>query len=60
MGRYEEPPMCTDCSGTGEGQYDGARCSTCNGTGDTIDYEWERWVEIEIAERRADEAGCEW
>lgn len=25
--------MCSHCGGTGEGQYDGSRCSVCKGTG---------------------------
>ena len=29
-----EDEYCPSCSGTGEGQYDGSRCSTCNGSGE--------------------------
>lgn len=29
----EEDGYCTTCAGTGEGQYDGARCSACGGKG---------------------------
>lgn len=29
----EEEPMCSHCSGTGEGQYDGSRCNVCKGKG---------------------------
>jgi DnaJ-class molecular chaperone len=25
--------MCTTCSGSGEGMYDGTRCRSCNGSG---------------------------
>ena len=25
--------ICTACNGSGEGQYDGPRCSTCGGSG---------------------------
>ncbi len=30
----EEEEYCPSCSGTGEGQYDGSRCSTCGGSGE--------------------------
>jgi hypothetical protein len=30
---FEEPQMCSACSGTGEGQYDGTNCYSCNGKG---------------------------
>ena len=33
---YEEPdeePICVSCDGSGEGQYDGTRCSSCRGSG---------------------------
>lgn len=29
----EDEEMCSHCSGTGEGQYDGSRCNVCNGSG---------------------------
>lgn len=29
----EEDNECPHCAGTGEGQYDGARCSSCRGRG---------------------------
>ena len=29
----EEELICSDCSGSGEGQYDGTTCSTCHGGG---------------------------
>lgn len=28
-----EDYLCASCNGSGEGQYDGTRCSTCHGTG---------------------------
>jgi hypothetical protein len=28
-----EDPLCAQCSGSGEGQYDGTRCMTCKGKG---------------------------
>ena len=28
-----EPELCTACNGSGEGQYDGTRCSYCGGSG---------------------------
>ena len=28
-----EPELCTACNGSGEGQYDGTRCSYCGGRG---------------------------
>lgn len=31
---FETPEMCGNCSGTGEGQYDGSRCTSCNGRGE--------------------------
>ena len=32
-GMEYEPPMCGDCSGSGEGMYDGSRCRGCRGSG---------------------------
>ena len=29
----DELPYCGGCNGTGEGQYDGASCSWCGGSG---------------------------
>lgn len=29
----EEAEYCSGCDGTGEGQYDGASCSWCGGSG---------------------------
>jgi DnaJ-class molecular chaperone len=29
-----EPGYCPNCSGSGEGMYDGSRCSSCKGTGE--------------------------
>lgn len=29
----EECSICSDCNGSGEGQYDGTRCHYCNGRG---------------------------
>lgn len=29
----DDETMCSHCSGTGEGQYDGSRCNVCKGTG---------------------------
>ena len=29
----DDDNYCTNCSGSGEGQYDGTRCSECNGSG---------------------------
>lgn len=29
----QEPPMCSSCSGTGMGSYDGSSCYSCNGRG---------------------------
>lgn len=29
----EEAAYCSGCNGTGEGQYDGASCSWCRGSG---------------------------
>lgn len=26
--------LCSDCNGSGEGSYDGARCATCHGWGE--------------------------
>ena len=31
----QESYMCRYCSGTGEGQHDGARCWVCKGSGET-------------------------
>ena len=28
-----EPGLCGACNGSGEGQYDGTRCSYCHGSG---------------------------
>lgn len=27
------PPLCSACNGSGEGQYDGTRCRSCGGSG---------------------------
>lgn len=34
--RYEsdEPEICATCNGSGEGMYDGTRCSSCGGSGE--------------------------
>lgn len=29
----DEPEICGQCNGSGEGMYDGSRCSRCHGTG---------------------------
>ena len=29
----DDDDYCTSCAGTGEGMYDGAHCSACNGRG---------------------------
>jgi hypothetical protein len=29
----DSSPICTNCSGSGEGMYDGTRCSACSGLG---------------------------
>lgn len=29
----EEEPICPSCNGSGEGQWDGSRCSQCKGRG---------------------------
>ena len=29
----EDPTICVACNGSGEGQYDGTKCSTCKGKG---------------------------
>jgi len=29
----EVPELCTQCNGSGEGMYDGTRCTTCHGRG---------------------------
>lgn len=29
-----EPGYCPNCAGSGEGRYDGSRCSSCKGTGE--------------------------
>ena len=31
----DEPEICSACNGSGEGMYDGTRCSYCYGTGTT-------------------------
>lgn len=30
----DDTVLCHACSGSGEGMYDGSRCTACNGTGD--------------------------
>lgn len=30
----EEEGYCSACAGSGEGQYEGSRCSTCKGRGE--------------------------
>lgn len=34
LGDDYEPGICPACNGSGEGQYDGTRCSTCKGKGE--------------------------
>lgn len=34
-----EPPICGQCSGSGEGMHDGTRCLHCKGTGSEPDGE---------------------
>ncbi len=29
----DNPPLCAQCNGSGEGQHDGTSCFTCKGTG---------------------------
>ncbi len=29
----EEPEVCPNCNGSGEGMHDGTKCSVCKGTG---------------------------
>lgn len=29
----DEPSICSSCNGSGEGMYDGTRCSRCGGSG---------------------------
>ena len=29
----DEPPLCANCNGSGEGQHDGTNCRKCGGTG---------------------------
>lgn len=29
----DEPELCGQCNGSGEGMYDGSRCGTCRGSG---------------------------
>lgn len=30
---YDGPNICVSCNGSGEGRYDGTRCSVCGGSG---------------------------
>ena len=30
---YDDDYICPDCSGSGEGMWDGSSCRTCKGTG---------------------------
>lgn len=32
----KNPPLCSSCNGSGEGQYDGTRCMFCKGTGTSV------------------------
>ena len=32
--KWLDSAYCPDCSGSGEGQYDGTRCRTCGGSGE--------------------------
>lgn len=33
-GTFVETDLCSACNGSGEGSYDGARCSVCGGRGE--------------------------
>lgn len=41
----DDPPTCGNCNGSGEGMWDGSRCSVCGGDGVIIkrDYEDDDW-----------------
>lgn len=52
----DEPGICPQCDGSGEGQHDGTRCTKCNGGGlvlqlpdeaDRADHAWETRHEFE-------------
>ena len=43
----DEPLLCGDCNGSGEGRYDGSSCFSCKGSG-------------EIPARREDEEADDW
>lgn len=32
----DNPPLCSQCNGSGEGQYDGTTCHSCKGSGTEI------------------------
>jgi hypothetical protein len=59
-----DPPLCAQCSGSGEGMYDGAVCGRCKGSGvarseDAQDYEdycSDRADALKDAAERDDEA----
>ena len=40
MTTHMEEDICPQCNGSGEGMYDGSRCSSCKGTGTA-------WIEVE-------------
>lgn len=58
-----EDLICSACSGSGEGMYDGSFCWTCNGTGVERDGEYEDVcdkADYEYDQRREREYDKEW
>ena len=43
--------LCTSCDGTGEGMYDGARCSACKGKGVKANDDYEAAIDRAEYER---------
>lgn len=61
----DDEPLCPTCNGSGEGMYDGSRCSSCRGTG--VESDGEDWYENQCAKAdyendlaREREADREW
>ena len=54
----DEAGYCPQCSGSGEGQFDGSRCSSCGGSGVERDDSGREDYEAERADRMNDEDKC--
>ena len=48
----DEPAICGSCNGSGEGQYDGTRCTACGGRGTERPYDYGALDDLRFEEER--------